>query len=55
MDYSGKENRGKWNSVESLRRSVWTFSAGVGGYMIHLWGFQSIYLITSAIYAFATI
>ena len=55
MDYSSKENRGKWNSVESLRRSGWTFSAGVGGYIIQLWGFQSIYLITSGIYAFATI
>ena len=48
------KNRGKWNSVESIQATLWTFSAALGGYLIGYVGYYHIYLITASIYAVTT-
>ena len=53
MDIVDENNRGKWSSVESINRSIWTFSAALGGYLIDQYNFQVVFFITVGIYTFA--
>ena len=51
MDIVDEKNRGKWSSIESLNRGIWTFSAALGGYLIDKYGFQAVFFVTATVYS----
>lgn len=40
MDFVAKEHRAIWNSLEAVTSFGWSGSAALGGWLIHLYGFQ---------------
>ena len=40
MDYVAKEHRATWNSLEAVTGFGWSGSAALGGWLIHMYGFQ---------------
>ena len=53
MDAVVREDRGKWNSLESLMSASWSGSAVLGGFLSDFRGYRFCFLVTGCVYAFA--
>eukprot|EP00123_Amoebidium_parasiticum_P012836 comp21606_c0_seq1/m.30278 comp21606_c0_seq1/g.30278 ORF comp21606_c0_seq1/g.30278 comp21606_c0_seq1/m.30278 type:complete len:454 (-) comp21606_c0_seq1:584-1945(-) len=49
MDYVTKENRGKWNSLESISSFGWSGSAALGGVLVDRVGFGHTFYFTALV------
>ena len=47
MDFVAKEHRAKWNSLEAVTSFGWSGSAALGGWLIHQYGFQTVFFATA--------
>jgi len=51
MDVVKKEDRGKWNAVDSVTSFGWSGSAFLGGYLVDKYGYGYTFVITASIQA----
>lgn len=51
MDYTPTEQRGIWNSIESIASGMWSGSALLGGMLVDRHGYRFTYLITSVLFS----
>jgi MFS family permease len=54
MDVVPKNQRGRWQSLESINSATWSGSAAVGGWLIDKYGFTGIFMATAALQLCAT-
>eukprot|EP00747_Dinoflagellata_sp_TGD_P069035 gnl/TRDRNA2_/TRDRNA2_155962_c0_seq1.p1 gnl/TRDRNA2_/TRDRNA2_155962_c0~~gnl/TRDRNA2_/TRDRNA2_155962_c0_seq1.p1 ORF type:complete len:713 (-),score=84.74 gnl/TRDRNA2_/TRDRNA2_155962_c0_seq1:352-2328(-) len=54
-DFTLSSQRGRWQTVQSLSQSSFSFSAVVGGHIADLHGYHFTFLITGMIYALAVV
>jgi MFS family permease len=55
MDFVPKNQRGKWNALQSVNVFSWAGSAVVGGYLIDRFDFAGIFVTTALMQVCATI
>ena len=55
MDFVPKNQRGKWNALQSVNVFSWAGSAVMGGYLIDRFGFAGIFVATGLMQLCATI
>ena len=55
MDAVPKNQRARWNSLESITRMTWSGSAFLGGFLTDRFGFRVCFLITAIVYSCATL
>jgi MFS family permease len=55
MDFVPSNQRGRWNSIESLSAMTWSGSALIGGYLMDTHDYRYTFVITGWIYLFACI
>ncbi|KAM3572422.1 hypothetical protein VYU27_005551 [Nannochloropsis oceanica] len=55
MDSVPKEDRGKWNSLESVTMATWSGSAVIGGLLVDRYGFLFNNLITASLQLVSTL
>lgn len=53
MDFTKKNERGFWNSIDGVTRFGWSGSAFLGGYLVDLYGYGYTFLITAVLQTFA--
>lgn len=53
MDVVSRGSRGRWNSIESLSRWTWAFSALFGSFIVERKGYRACFVATSLIYIVA--
>ena len=54
MDYVQKEQRARWNSLDSVTRFGWSGSAVVGGWIVDKWNYGGSFFITAIIQVLAS-
>jgi len=54
MDAVPKNQRVRWNSLESLTRMTWAGSAALGGWCVSSFGYRQTFLITAVVYTIST-
>jgi len=54
MDAVPKNQRVRWNSLESLTRMTWAGSAALGGWCVSTFGYRQTFLITAVVYTIST-
>ena len=50
-DYVTRQNRGKWNALESVNLFSWSGSSILGGHLITMYGFNTAFFITAVLQA----
>lgn len=55
MDFVPSDQRGRWNSIESISAMTWSGSAVIGGYMMDSHDYRYTFVITAWIYLFACV
>ena len=55
MDHTPKQQRGRWNAVDSLQGGIWSAAAVLGGYLSHAFGYRTPLLCMSAGFVLATV
>lgn len=53
MDCVAREDRGKWNALESIMSASWSGSAVLGGFLSDWRGYRFCFLVTACVYAAA--
>lgn len=55
MDFVPSDQRGRWNSIESISAMTWSGSAVLGGYLMDSHDYRYTFVITAWIYLFAVV
>ena len=55
MDNVAKDERGRWNSIESLGQFAWTVSAVLGGVLVDNFSYRACFVLTCVLYCIATL
>jgi hypothetical protein len=53
MDFVPSDQRGRWNSIESISAMTWSGSAVIGGYLMDSHDYRFTFVITGWIYLVA--
>ena len=55
MDYTKKEERARWSSLQTITQFGWSGSAMLGGWLLDHYGFEITFIITASLQLTGTI